>query len=174
MSEQGSPPPGVARDRRGLPVLRPSSGRGERRFALILGGALLLFIVVQVFHSHPLPRPSHSSASAAVAGYLEGLQHKDVGEVRTYLAPAEKRQAASLLRGLASDHAFVTAPAESFVSQGKRSAQVTIVLQVCAPEKGFHTAVCNPIDHEPLGLPNQLDCVKVGGAWYVSTLLKPD
>lgn len=155
------------------PVLRPPGRRGQRRFTLLLGGALVVLILIRLLTTHPLPAPSHHSSTGAVAGYLIGLEHNDVAEVGRYLAPAQESKASALVKAFTSRHAYIAAPALAFASQGPRRATITISLQVCFPLHGTKQYSCEPVGHAPLGLPDQLTCIRVNGAWYVTTLFKP-
>ncbi|MGH7667475.1 MAG: hypothetical protein ACREN1_09245 [Candidatus Dormibacteria bacterium] len=156
-----------------IPVMRMEDRRGHTRFLLLAGAALLVLILARIATSHPLPTPSHRSAEAAVAGYLDGLEHRNTGQVRRYLAPDRRSRAASLVRDLANQHTFISAPAAASVSQGQRRATVEISVEVCSPIPGHRGDSCVPVSHEPLGLPDELACVKVKGGWYVTTLFKP-
>ena len=168
----GSPAPPLS-PRGSLPVLHPVGRPSQRRFTLLLSGALVLLILIRLLSSHPLPTPSHGSSSAAAAGYLLGLEHNNVGQVRRYLAPAQKSQARALVEGLTSRHVHLEAPGLAFASQGATRATVTIALQVCTPLHTLRQYSCEPVNHLPLGLPDQLTCVKVQGDWYVATLFEP-
>ncbi|MGH7643652.1 MAG: hypothetical protein ACRENX_11720 [Candidatus Dormibacteria bacterium] len=156
-----------------LTPLGPAGRIGQRRFTLLLAGALVVLILIRLLTTHPLPTPSHSSSTGAVAGYLVGLENSDVSQVRQYLAPAKKSQARAIVEAFKSRRAYVAAPALAYVEQEKSRATVTISLQVCAPFNGSKEYTCEPVAHEPLGLPDELTCIKVAGDWYVATLLKP-
>ncbi|MGC1183774.1 MAG: hypothetical protein WBA31_01300 [Candidatus Dormiibacterota bacterium] len=156
-----------------LPVLRMPSGRGQRRFTLLLGGVVVVLILIQVLGSHPLPPPSHRTATGAVAGYLEGVEHTHLEEVRQYLAPSQRFKAKALLHALATHRAYITAPQVGYESLGKTSAEVNISVEVCAPQSGTRIYSCTSIGRSPLGLPSQLKCVRVDGEWYVTTLFLP-
>lgn len=153
--------------------MRPGGRSGQRRFTLLLVGALVVLILIRSLTTHPLPQPSHSTSTGAVAGYLIGLEHHDPGEVRRYLAPAQKSQASVLLKAFKSQHAYIVAPALAHVSQEQSRATVTISVQVCSHFNGTKEYTCQPVGQQPLGLPDELTCVKVDGAWYVTTLFKP-
>lgn len=157
-----------------MPVLRPRSRRSQNRFTLLLIGALALLILIRVVGAHPLPKPSHLSPAAAVAGYLTGLEHRDLGEVRGYLAPAQRPQASSLLKGFARQRASIAAPALTEITQTHSRATVTISLQVCYQPPGGKPYTCEPVGHAPLGLPDQITCVELDGSWYATTLFKPN
>lgn len=163
--EPGSPNP--------PPRLRPISRRSQNRVTLYIGGALVLLLLVRLIQSHPLPPPSHQSPAAAVAGYLLGIEQHNLNEVRSYLGPAQRSGAGALLRGLAQRHVSITAPVLSQVLQNQRSATVTISLQLCYRPKGHQHYLCGPLAHSPLGLPAQINCLKVGGNWYATTLFRP-
>jgi hypothetical protein len=156
-----------------MPVLRPTGRISQRRFTLLIAAALGVLILIRLLTTHPLPAASHSSSTGAVAGYLIGLEHKDVSEVRGYLAPDRKSQAAALVKTFSSRRIYVTAPALSYVSQGQSQATITISAQICSPYQGTKEYTCESIGDSQLGLPDELDCVKVDGEWYVTTLFEP-
>ena len=149
------------------------SRRGQRRFTLLLGGLVVLLILIQVLSSHPLPPPSHQTATGAVAGYLEGIEHNHLKEVRQYLAPSQRGEAGALLQAFATQRAYVTAPQVGFSDLGKTTAEVNITAEVCSPQSGTRIYSCTSIGRSPLGLPSQLKCVRVDGTWDVTTLFKP-
>jgi hypothetical protein len=156
-----------------VPVLRPTGRISQRRFTLLIAAALGVLILIRLLTTHPLPDASHSSSTGAVAGYLIGLEHKDVNEVRGYLAPDRKSEAAAVVKSLTSRRVYVTAPALSYVSQGPSQATITISAQICSPYQGTKEYTCDSIGDSQLGLPDELDCVKVNGEWYVTTLFEP-
>lgn len=162
-SQQPSRPPQM-----GLP-----SRGGQRRFTYLLVGALAALIAIQVLTSHPLPTPSHQTAAAAVAGYLEGIQHKDLAEVRRYLVRDQRPQADTVLRAFAKAHAYITATNVGYIDTEKRTARVTLDLEVCSPQGSRRIYSCTSVARSPLGLPTELSCDKVDGLWYVTTLFKP-
>lgn len=150
-----------------------ASRRGQRRFTLLLGGLVIVLILIQVLGSHPLPPPSHRTAEGAVAGYLEGVEHTHLEEVRQYLAPSQRTKAAELLQAFASQRAYITAPQVGYSSLGKTTAEINISAEVCSPRSGTRIYSCTSVGRSPLGLPSQLKCVKLNGDWYVTTLFKP-
>ncbi|HVB14436.1 MAG TPA: hypothetical protein VNH38_06755 [Candidatus Dormibacteraeota bacterium] len=164
-----TPPPRLPAE----PVLRPEGRRGHSRFLLLVGGGLAALILLRVATTHPFPPPSHQSSTAAVAGYLAGLEHHDLSELRSYLAPAQRAKASGLLQAFATHHVYISGPAASGVSQVGNRATVIISLEVCFPLSGTRADSCESVDREPLGLPDQLTCIKVNGGWYVTTLFKP-
>ncbi|HUY09096.1 MAG TPA: hypothetical protein VMW80_06555 [Candidatus Dormibacteraeota bacterium] len=174
MSDPPEDPASLPESQPGLPVLRPARRGSQRRFTLLLSGALVVLILIRLLTTHPLPTPSHESSGGAVAGYLIGLEHSDVGEVRRYLAPAQKSQASAVVKALTSRHDYIAAPGLALVTQGKSRATVAITLEVCSPLPKAKEYDCQPLGHSTLGLPIQLTCAKVEGDWYVTTIFKPD
>ncbi|MGA7173102.1 MAG: hypothetical protein WCB86_01335 [Candidatus Dormiibacterota bacterium] len=174
MSDPPEGPAPLPQDQTGLPVLRPARRGSQRRFTLLLSGALVVLILIRLLTTHPLPPPSHQSSGAAVAGYLIGLEHNDVTEVRRYLAPAEKSQASALVTAFTSRHDYIAAPALALVNQGKSKATVAISLQVCSPLPKTKEYTCQSLGHSTLGLPIQLSCARIDGEWYVTTIFKPE
>ncbi|MGC2192162.1 MAG: hypothetical protein WA751_07490 [Candidatus Dormiibacterota bacterium] len=168
-TDPAEPPP----RRAGFPRVRPARRGSNRSFTLLLAGLLVVLVVIRSVTTHPFPTASHQSPAAAVAGYLTGLEHKDVGQVRHYLAPAQKSQASAVVKAFTSRHAYIAAPALETYSQGSSKATVTFSLQVCSPLQGLKDYSCVPVARAPFGLPDQLTCAKVDGDWYVTTLLKP-
>lgn len=173
MKDGTSATPSTDQESPRIPVLQMPSRRGQRRFTLLLGGAVVVLILVQALSSRPLPPPSHRTATAAVAGYLEGIEHSHLEEIREYLAPDQRASAAALLRAFTTQRAYITAPQVGYSDVGKRTAEVTISAEVCSAHAGGRIYSCNSVGRAPLGLPDQLSCVKVDGDWYVTTLFKP-
>ena len=115
------------------PVLRPTPRRNQRQWTLFLAALVALLILIRVIGNHPFPTPSHVNPAAAVAGYITGIQHKDLSQVSSYLAPKQRSQAADLLQELsvARQRATITAPTLGTVLGDRASATVTISAQVC-------------------------------------------
>ncbi|MGB6771386.1 MAG: hypothetical protein WBF51_05205 [Candidatus Dormiibacterota bacterium] len=155
------------------PVLRPTPRRNQRQWTLFLAALVALLILIRVIGNHPFPTPSHVNPAAAVAGYITGIQHKDLSQVSSYLAPKQRSQAADLLRALARQRATITAPTLGTVLGDRASATVTISAQVCYEPGHGKQYRCSPISQAPLGLTNVISCVELGGKWYATTVLRP-
>jgi hypothetical protein len=153
--------------------MRPTPRRNLRQWTLFLVALVALLILIRVISNHPFPKPSHLNPAATVAGYIAGIQHHDLSEVSSYLAPKQRPQAASLLEGLAQQRATITAPTLGTVLGDKASATVTISAQVCYEPGDGKQYLCSPISQSPLGLTDVISCVELGGRWYATTLLKP-
>ena len=156
------------------PVMRPTPRRNQRQWTLFLVALVALLILIRVIGNHPFPKPSHLNPAATVAGYIIGLQHKDLSQVSSYLAPKQRPQAKALLQALAQNRASITAPTLGTVLGDKGSATVTISAQVCYQPGQGRQYGCSPISQAPLGLTNVISCVELSGKWYATTLLKPN
>jgi hypothetical protein len=155
------------------PVMRPTPRRNQRQWTLFLVALVGLLILIRVIGNHPFPTPSHASPAATVAGYITGIQHKDLSQVTNYLAPKQRPQAAALLKGLAQQRATITAATLGTVLGDKGTATVTFSAQVCYEPGHGKQYQCSPISQAPLGLTNVISCVEVGGKWYATTVLRP-
>jgi hypothetical protein len=149
------------------------SRRSQRQVTLTIVALLALLIGVRLLSTHPLPQPSHATPEAAVAGYVGGLERLDLKQVERYLAPVQRPHASSMLEALSRDHATIQAPSLSEVTEQGDQATVTLSLQVCYQNSGRRSYTCEPLDHAPLGLPTQIECQRLNGNWYASTLFKP-
>jgi hypothetical protein len=155
------------------PVMRPTPRRNQRQWTLLLAALVGLLILIRVVGSHPFPTPSHASPAATVAGYITGIQHKDLSQVSSYLGPKQRSQAAALLKGLAQQRATITAATLGTVLGDQGTATVTFSAQVCYEPGHGKQYECSPITQAPLGLTNVISCVELGGKWYATTLLRP-
>jgi hypothetical protein len=161
-------PPGPAR----LPVLRPTPKRAQRQITLTIAAVLVVLIAIRLLSTHPLPKPSHASPQGATAGYVLGLAHANLRQVENYLAPDKRKGAPSMLRQLAHEHAQLTVPTLSQVSENGNRATATISLEVCYGSRPKKLYTCEPLGHAPLGLPSQIALVKLGGSWYADSLFQ--
>ena len=155
------------------PVMRPTPRRNQRQWTLFLAALVGLLILIRVIGNHPFPTPSHLNPAAAVAGYITGIQHKDLSQVSSYLAPEQRSQAADLLRALARQRASITAPTLGTVLGNRGTATVTISAQVCYDPGHGKQYQCSPLSQAPLGLTSVISCVELGGKWYATTVLRP-
>jgi hypothetical protein len=168
-SDQPEQPPPAA----SIPVMRPTPRRNQRQWTLFLAALVGLLILIRVIGNHPFPNPSHLNPAATVAGYITGIQHKDLSQVSSYLAPKQRPQAEALLKSLARHRASITAPTLGTVLGDKGSATVTFSAQVCYQPGHGKQYTCSPISQAPLGLTNVISCVELSGKWYSTTLLIP-
>lgn len=156
-----------------VPVLRLPAARANWRFTGLALGALLALALLHLVSSHPAAAASHSSPQGAVAGYLAAATADSAPRLATYLAPAERGRAAQMLAALKRDRVKLVSPSVGPTSVQGRSAQVEVALEVCYRTSNKKPYDCRLLEHEPLGLPAEIQCQFVNGRWYVSTLLEP-
>jgi hypothetical protein len=155
------------------PVIRPTPRRNQRQWTLFLVALVGLLILIRVIGNHPFPKPSHLNPAATVAGYITGIQHKDLSQVSSYLTPKQRPHAEALLKALAQHQASITAPTLGTVLGDKGSATVTFSAQVCYQPGQGEQYSCTPISEAPMGLTDVISCVELDGKWYATTLLIP-
>lgn len=165
-------PPGSAPASR-VPRLRPAPRRQQWRVTALFAAAVAVLLVLRLFSSHPLPRPSHATPAAAVAGYVQGLREHNPQTIARYLLPSRRGQARSLLQSLARRHTLLANPDELQVIETGSRAEVTLQLQVCYRNPGQPHYTCTPLTKLPLGLPDVIQCRRRGGSWYAETLFRP-
>lgn len=173
MSQPADRPETEAAEEPSLPVFRPMSRRSQRQVTLTIVALLALLIGLRVLSTHPLPKPSHATPEAAVAGYFDGLERLNLKQVEIYLAPAQRPRASSMLKVLARDHVTIQAPGLSAITENGARATVAISLEVCYQTSGSKSYNCEPLDHGPLGLPEEINCQRLNGDWYTTTLFEP-
>lgn len=156
-----------------MPILRPPAPRANWRFTGIALAALAALALLHVVTTRPVATASHTSPQGAVAGYLAAAGSGSQSRLAAYLAPAQRSRAGQMLNALRRDRVRLISPAVGPTSVQGRSAQVAVALEVCYRTSASQPYDCKLLEHEPLGLPAEIQCRFVDGRWYVSTLLEP-
>ena len=160
-------------DQQATPMLSPPRRGANWRVTGLAAGILLILVLLKLVTSHPQPRPSHLSPSAAAVGYIDALRSGNLVSLQSYLAPSQRRYAVQELQALRADHVLLVSPVvESAIGEGG-SMTVAITVEVCYRRQTNRSYTCQLIQHQPLGLPSALESVRIGGRWYISTLLDP-
>lgn len=156
-----------------IPVLRGPTPHANWRFTALALAGLAALAVLRLVATHPAPSPSHGSPQGAVAGYLAAVRSGSARQLERFLAPAQRSGAGNMLADLKRDRVRLVSPAIGAVSLQGSSAQVQVALEICYRAGAKDPYTCRLLVHEPLGLASEIVCRRVGGAWYVSTLLDP-
>ncbi|MHB1499765.1 MAG: hypothetical protein ACYCYK_01115 [Candidatus Dormibacteria bacterium] len=165
--------PRTGPDEPGVPVLSPPRRGANWRVTGLAAGVLLVLVLLKVATSHPQPNASHASPAGAAVGYIDALRTANLTQLKAYLSPAERSQAGAELRTLQADHVLLVSPVvDGALGQG-RSRTVAVTIEVCYRSRTDRPYSCRLLQHQPLGLPPNLQSVEVGGRWFISTLLEP-
>ncbi len=156
-----------------LPVLLPPTRHANWRLTGILLGILLLLVLGRAIVGRADLKGSTASPVGAVSGYLQGLEKQKASEVSAYLAPAERSRTPTMLRELARYHTYFESPVLGGAVVSGSHATVTVSIVVCfKPDPNSHYS-CQQLSRAPLNLPDVFSARRIGGRWYVTTVLRP-